>query len=36
MFRAMLSGVISATGKKVELKKIERDVSSGHLSLHIT
>jgi len=38
MFRAMLSGVIisSATGKKIELEKIEKDVSSDHLSLHIT
>ena len=37
MFRGMLSGVISGfTGKKVELNKIDTDVSSGYLFLHIT
>jgi len=37
MFRGMLSGVISGfTGKTVELNKIEKDLTSGYLSLHIT
>lgn len=37
MFRGMLSGVISGSvGKKVELKKVEKDLSMGYLSLHIT
>jgi len=37
MFRGMLSGVISGfSGKKVELKKIEKDISAGYLSLFIT
>jgi len=36
MFRGMLSGVMSGfTGKKVELKNIEKDISQGYLSLHI-
>lgn len=37
MFRGILSGVISGfTGKKVELNKIDKDISAGYLSLHIT
>jgi len=37
MFRGMLSGVISGfTEKKVELKKIKKDTSRGHLSLFIS
>ncbi|MBU5678650.1 MAG: hypothetical protein KQA36_02025, partial [Candidatus Aenigmarchaeota archaeon] len=37
MFRGMLSGVISGfTGEKVELKKVEKSVSSGYFSLFIT
>ncbi|MCK4634452.1 MAG: hypothetical protein KAT37_01120 [Candidatus Aenigmarchaeota archaeon] len=37
MFRGILSGVISGSvNKKVELKKIEKDISMGHLSLHIS
>ena len=36
MFRGMLSGVISGfTGKKVELKKVEKDISGGYFSLYI-
>lgn len=37
MFRGMLSGVISGSlGKKVELKKVEKDLSMGYLSLVIS
>ncbi|MCX6818633.1 MAG: hypothetical protein NT129_01380 [Candidatus Aenigmarchaeota archaeon] len=37
MFRGMLSGVISGfIGKTVELNKIDKDLSGGYLSLHIT
>lgn len=37
MFRGMLSGVIScSTGKKIELKKVEKDMSMGYLSLAIS
>lgn len=36
MFRGMLSGVISGSlGKKIELKKVEKDLSNGYLSLLI-
>ncbi|MBN1860306.1 MAG: hypothetical protein JW840_02470 [Candidatus Thermoplasmatota archaeon] len=37
MFRGMLSGIISQIeGRKIELKKIEKDVSKGYLSLFIS
>ncbi|MEM5812479.1 MAG: hypothetical protein QXN71_02145 [Candidatus Aenigmatarchaeota archaeon] len=37
MFRGLLSGVISGfVGRKVELKKIEKDISAGYLSLFIS